>query len=226
MRAVHAKNPQTCVRSARAQRVCSRHDDATCPRVSMLADCVGMNSRLRTISSSAARLCHSRCVALLALFALATQGCPSGTTNDGGPDARGGDDGVRHDGDAEPPRCNQRHRCQRRIDGPDCRLPFWQSQVQPVIAAQCAPCHVGQRFAFASLQRAGAAFTAEETAVNYEHFVDLISIDVPAEQSVARPAAPDRSRPCDATCRWTPTGGQRCDVQHAAHVDPPGEGRP
>ena len=58
---------------------------------------------------------------------------------------------------------------------------LWESRVQPALAEHCAPCHVGDRFAFASLRRAGASFTAAETEANYQTFVDQISIDAPDE---------------------------------------------
>ena len=56
----------------------------------------------------------------------------------------------------------------------------WASSVQPVIATACAPCHLGKRFGFAGLTRAGATFTAAETETNYQAFLDLISLDAPA----------------------------------------------
>lgn len=60
-------------------------------------------------------------------------------------------------------------------------LTTFTERVQPALAARCAPCHVGHRFAFASLERAGAAFTADETRRNYEAFLDMISLDAPDE---------------------------------------------
>ncbi|MSP63141.1 MAG: hypothetical protein EXR72_22945 [Myxococcales bacterium] len=53
--------------------------------------------------------------------------------------------------------------------------------VQPILAQRCAPCHMGKRFAFASLLRAGADFTASETAQNYQALLDQIDLDAPAQ---------------------------------------------
>lgn len=55
------------------------------------------------------------------------------------------------------------------------------NNVQPLIASQCGPCHMGKRFAFASLERAGAAFTAAENEANYSKFLSQISLDQPAQ---------------------------------------------
>ena len=61
-------------------------------------------------------------------------------------------------------------------------LSFFASDVQPMLVSQCGSCHLRDRFAFASLSRAGATFTANETAANYRTFKTLISLDAP-EQS-------------------------------------------
>ena len=37
----------------------------------------------------------------------------------------------------------------------------WKEKVQPLLADQCKACHLGERFAFASLRRTGATFTAQ-----------------------------------------------------------------
>src|SRR5205823_2921140 len=58
-------------------------------------------------------------------------------------------------------------------------LAVWKEQVGPSSAAACARCHVGPRFAFASLERAGAEPTPEETKRNYQRFFDLLSLDAP-----------------------------------------------
>lgn len=55
------------------------------------------------------------------------------------------------------------------------------NNVQPLIASQCGACHVGKRFAFASLERAGATFTAAETEANYSKFLAQISLDQPTQ---------------------------------------------
>jgi hypothetical protein len=60
-------------------------------------------------------------------------------------------------------------------------LTAFTDDVQPAIVAHCSPCHVGQRFAFASLERAGATFTPDETRRNYEAFLQMVSLDAPSE---------------------------------------------
>ncbi|MDH3376307.1 MAG: cadherin-like domain-containing protein [Gammaproteobacteria bacterium] len=57
---------------------------------------------------------------------------------------------------------------------------LWQTSVQPLLASECGSCHVGERFGFAALQGAGPTFTSGETEVNYQRFLDLISLDDPA----------------------------------------------
>jgi 3-oxoacyl-[acyl-carrier protein] reductase len=56
----------------------------------------------------------------------------------------------------------------------------WESEIQPLIASSCSPCHVGKRFGFASLQKLGTDFSADETEANYQAYVDLLSLDAPA----------------------------------------------
>ena len=56
---------------------------------------------------------------------------------------------------------------------------MWRDAVQPAIAAECGPCHLGTRFNMASLERAGDSFTVEETRRNYQVFLDMISLDHP-----------------------------------------------
>jgi hypothetical protein len=58
---------------------------------------------------------------------------------------------------------------------------LWRDEVQPLIASECQQCHLGQRFAFASLHRAGADFTDDETLENYLTFFPMISLDNPPE---------------------------------------------
>jgi hypothetical protein len=57
--------------------------------------------------------------------------------------------------------------------------PIFVDEVQPLLTEKCGSCHVGKRFAFASLERAGATFTAEETERNYRTALNLISLDSP-----------------------------------------------
>src|SRR5690349_21536235 len=59
--------------------------------------------------------------------------------------------------------------------------PLFVATVQPLLAESCGPCHLGKRFAFASLERAGASFTEEETERNYRAFLKMISLDAPAQ---------------------------------------------
>src|SRR5690554_6256986 len=58
---------------------------------------------------------------------------------------------------------------------------FFRDEVQTLLASQCGSCHLGQRFAFASLKQSGSggSFTAADTAVNYHTFADLLSLDKP-----------------------------------------------
>ena len=56
---------------------------------------------------------------------------------------------------------------------------FFEEKVQPLIAEKCGSCHLGKQFAFASLERSGATFSASDTETNYQSFVDQISIDLP-----------------------------------------------
>ncbi len=55
----------------------------------------------------------------------------------------------------------------------------WGSKVQPLVAEKCGSCHMGARFAFASLRNTGGMFSAEETEANYQKFLELISLDAP-----------------------------------------------
>jgi len=54
---------------------------------------------------------------------------------------------------------------------------IWQNDVQPKIENQCGDCHLGQRFGFASLEKEGSEFSADETEVNYREFLSLLSLD-------------------------------------------------
>src|SRR5687767_10321589 len=74
-------------------------------------------------------------------------GGDSGGTFDGGPDA----------GSMLP-------------DTPGARM--WAETIQHTLSDWCGPCHVGNRFAWASMERRGPFFTPEETARNYERFLD------------------------------------------------------
>jgi len=77
---------------------------------------------------------------------------------------------------------------------PDCTitegLAFYRDHVQPLIAAQCASCHVGERFAFLGLKREGDQFTEAETRLNYEVMLDMISFDAPTQSRLLTKVVP------------------------------------
>ncbi len=92
---------------------------------------------------------------------------------------KSGGDGDSGDGDGDEPVID--------VDDPD-PLPdvdpeegfnMWRDEVQPLLASECSSCHMGERFGMASLKRAGEEFTEEETELNYETFLDMISLDNP-----------------------------------------------
>lgn len=68
---------------------------------------------------------------------------------------------------------------------------LWQDEVQPLIASQCASCHVGKRFAFAALTGNGSVFSEEETEENYQLFLDLISLDSPEKSRLLAKPLPE-----------------------------------
>ncbi|MCA9469414.1 MAG: hypothetical protein KC643_28775, partial [Nitrospira sp.] len=68
---------------------------------------------------------------------------------------------------------------------------MWKTQVQPLIASQCASCHVGKRFAFAALTGSGGSFSEEETEENYQRFLDLLSLDSPKKSRLLAKPLPD-----------------------------------
>jgi hypothetical protein len=67
----------------------------------------------------------------------------------------------------------------------------WDTEIQPLIEASCAPCHVGKRFAYASLEREGDAFTDDESAANYRKFVDLLDLDAVAQSRLLAKIVPE-----------------------------------
>lgn len=76
--------------------------------------------------------------------------------------------------------------------GPSPGVAVFEERVQPALAEACGSCHVGPRFAFASLLRAGDAFTAAESAANYDVFYDLLSLDAPGQSRLlAKMLGPD-----------------------------------
>ena len=125
-----------------------------------------------------------RLVALLIASAvcLVVTGCRLGSITGGdepapagaepGADDAGGSADDRGDGGADPDAAPAPS-----DDSPGRKT--WGDVVQPLLATKCASCHLGQRFAFASLRKAGATFTAEETEANYQRFLDVISLDAP-----------------------------------------------
>ncbi|WP_423925414.1 hypothetical protein, partial [Dokdonella sp.] len=77
-------------------------------------------------------------------------------------------------------------------------LAYFESDVQPLLVSQCGSCHLGDRFAFASLRRAGTQFIESETAANYATFKTLIALDDPDQSrllSKVVPATDARSIP-------------------------------
>lgn len=67
---------------------------------------------------------------------------------------------------------------------------MWRDEVQPALAAACGDCHLGQRFGFASLHRAGAEFTDDETVENYRRFLAMISLDAPEQSRIFAKTVP------------------------------------
>lgn len=63
--------------------------------------------------------------------------------------------------------------------------------VQPALVQSCAECHLGDRFGFASLLRAGDEFTEEENASNYDTFFDLLALDAPRQSRLLAKVVPD-----------------------------------
>jgi hypothetical protein len=64
-------------------------------------------------------------------------------------------------------------------------------RVQPGLVESCSACHLGDRFAFASLRRAGEKFTDQESAENYETVLDLISLDAPLHSRLLAKVVPE-----------------------------------
>ena len=73
------------------------------------------------------------------------------------------------DGDDDRPIDNPRS-SQNDDDSPGRRT--WKEKVEPLLADKCKGCHVGERFAFASL-RPG------DSETSYQRFLDMISLDAP-----------------------------------------------
>ncbi|MEO7094016.1 MAG: hypothetical protein ABI175_12250, partial [Polyangiales bacterium] len=121
---------------------------------------------------------HPVVLVVLSLLGALLVACNGGSIDGegpGGPGGRGGsgdDSGVppgTDGGTIEPAPTD--------IDSPG--RATWGAKIQPLIAEKCASCHLGERFAFASLRKLGATFTADETEVNYQRFLDVISLDAP-----------------------------------------------
>ncbi len=58
---------------------------------------------------------------------------------------------------------------------------LWKRTVQPLIAKECGSCHMGKRFAFASLEKSGQSFSESDSRKNYAKFQNLISLDSPKQ---------------------------------------------
>lgn len=61
---------------------------------------------------------------------------------------------------------------------------MFRDQVVPALVQNCQECHVGKRFAFASLEREGSQFTPAEHLRNYQKWVDQLSLDSPRRSRV------------------------------------------
>lgn len=63
--------------------------------------------------------------------------------------------------------------------------------VQPLLAERCGDCHLGDRFAFASLARSGTAFTDADTRANYATWTNLLSLDSPEHSRLLAKILPE-----------------------------------
>jgi hypothetical protein len=128
---------------------------------------------------------HLVVVVVLSLFGALPVACDRGSIDGddpGAPGTPGDDGGVIPGSDSDTPGSDSgtTEPAPPDVDSPG-RV-TWGTTIQPMIEAKCASCHVGERFAFASLKKAGATFSAEETEANYQRFLDMIALDAP-EQS-------------------------------------------
>lgn len=80
---------------------------------------------------------------------------------------------------------------------------MFRDDVQPALVSACGSCHLGRRFAFASLHRAGADFTDDETIENYRTFLALVSLDAPEQSRLLAKTV------SDSDPRAMPHGGGR-----------------
>ena len=67
----------------------------------------------------------------------------------------------------------------------------WTRDIQPLLVESCGSCHLGDRFSFASLSRAGDHFTEAETAQNYETFLDMVNLDSPESSRILAKILPE-----------------------------------
>lgn len=84
---------------------------------------------------------------------------------------------------------------------------YWKEAVQPALVKSCTPCHLGERFGLASLKRSGETFTEAESQSNYDHFLDMISLDAPEESRLlAKIKAPGNGGTPHADFSTNPAG--------------------
>ncbi|MDB5037239.1 MAG: hypothetical protein JWQ35_767 [Bacteriovoracaceae bacterium] len=67
---------------------------------------------------------------------------------------------------------------------------IWKNTVQPLLASKCNDCHIGERFGYASLSRAGSTFSETESQNNYDKFKTMISLDYPQKSRLIEKALP------------------------------------
>ena len=86
--------------------------------------------------------------------------------------------------------------CPPKFIGDHCQDPAdpglfqFETEVQPLLVTYCGSCHLGHRFGIASLERAGDAFTEEETLSNYQTFLDMIALDAPTHSRLLTKVLP------------------------------------
>ena len=63
--------------------------------------------------------------------------------------------------------------------------------VEPLLADRCGSCHLGDRFGFASLVQSDGTFSEEDSALNYQTVLDLISVDAPEQSRLLTKVLPE-----------------------------------
>lgn len=67
---------------------------------------------------------------------------------------------------------------------------LWEDSVQELLVQECGSCHLGKRFAFASLDREGDTFTEAETLADYRAFFPFLSLDAPLQSRILAKVLP------------------------------------